>query len=309
MTLREYLQKEYSKSSIGSYENSINRYLLTLGERAEKASYTDVLDYIGLLREQNLHPKSLRNNLFAIKIYYRYLVATGKRNDHPCQYLYLKDQINRQIQVESLYPKEILQELYETYQAKNQENQQRDKIIISFLIYQALTVLEISQIKITDVNLENGTVRIKEGGALRNHPVDDFSERASLPRGKNKGRILSLKPNQILLFHNYLKNERKKYHRRQKPSKRQDYFLLSEAGLQLWQGGINRMINRGKDKSNKLIPLKIRQSVIAHLLKENNDIRIVQEFAGHRRTASTEAYKQTGLEELKSAIERLHPLQ
>ena len=69
------------------------------------------------------------------------------------------------------------------------------------------------------------------------------------------------------------------------------------------------MINQHKDQQNKLIPLKIRQSVIAHLLKENNDIRIVQEFAGHRRTGSTEAYKQTGLEELKSAIDRLHPLQ
>ena len=288
--LEEYLKENYSLTSVNSYKNIINRYLLAVGERAEKASYTDVLDYIGLLREQNLHPKSLRNNLFAIKIYYRYLVATGKRKDHPCQYLYLKDQINRAIQVESLYPKEILQELYETYQAKNSENQQRDKIIISLLVYQALSVLEISQIKVSNVNLEAGTVKIK-------------------PNSKNKGRTLSLKPNQILLFHNYLKNERKKYHRRQKPSKREDYFVLSEAGLQLWQGGINRMINRGKDKSNKLIPLKIRQSVIAHLLKENNDIRIVQEFAGHRRTASTEAYKQTGLEELKSAIERLHPLQ
>jgi len=290
MNLESYLKENYSLTSVNSYKNIINRYLLAVGERADKGSYTDVLDYIGLLREQNLHPKSLRNNLFAIKIYYRYLVATGKRNDHPCQYLYLKDQINRAIQVESLYPKELLQELYENYQAKNPENQDRDKIIISLLIYQALTVLEISQIEVSNVNLESGTVKIKSNS-------------------KNKGRTLSLKPNQILLFHNYLKNERKKYHRRQKPSKREDYFVLSEAGLQLWQGGINRMINRGKDKQNKLIPLKIRQSVIAHLLKENNDIRIVQEFAGHRRTASTEAYKQTGLEELKSAIEKLHPLQ
>ena len=194
------------------------------------------------------------------------------------------------LSIECLYPKEILTELYNNYQAKNQENQQRDKIIISLLIYQALTVLEISQIKITDVNLEAGTIRIKGNT-------------------KNKGRTLSLKSNQILLFHNYLKNEWKKYHRKQKPSKRTDYFLMNHKGLQLWQGGINRMINKGKDKQNKLIPLKIRQSVIAHLLKENNDIRIVQEFAGHRRTASTEAYKQTGLEELKSAIEKLHPLQ
>ena len=79
--------------------------------------------------------------------------------------------------------------------------------------------------------------------------------------------------------------------------------------MQIWQGGINRMINGDKNKMEKLTPIKIRQSVIAHLLKENNDVRIVQEFAGHKRTASTEEYKQTGLEELKSAIDKLHPLQ
>jgi integrase/recombinase XerD len=290
MILEDYLKENYSPTSVNSYKNSINRYLLAAGERAEKASYTDVLDYIGLLREQNLHPKSLRNNLFAIKIYYRYLVETGQRKDHPCQYLYLKDQINKQIAVESLYPKEILQELYTTYQAKNQENQQRDKIIISLLIYQALTVLEISQLKTSNVNLEVGTIKVQGNS-------------------KNKSRALSLKPGQILMFHNYLKNDQKRYFRKQKPKNRQDYFLLSEEGIQLWQGGINRMINKGKDTSEKLTPLKIRQSVITHLLKENNDIRIVQEFAGHRRTASTEAYKQTGLEELKSAIEKLHPHQ
>lgn len=290
MNLQQYLKNEYSKTSTSGYEAMINRFLLALGSKAEKAGYTDVLDYIGLLREQNLHPKSLRNNLFAIKIYYRFLVATGKRNDHPCQYLYLKDQINRAIQVEALYPKETIENLFESWESKNKLNQIRDKIIISFLVYQALTVLEITQIKCSDINLEDGTVKVKGNS-------------------KNKGRTLSLKPKQILLFHNYVKTEYKSYYKQQKPGKRKDYFLLSEEGLQLYQGGINRMINGGKDQQNKLIPLKIRQSVIAHLLKENNDIRIVQEFAGHRRTASTEAYKQTGLEELKSAIDKLHPLQ
>ncbi len=290
MTLQQYLKNEYSKTSLGGYENMINRFVLALGIKAEKANYTDVLDYIGLLREQNLHPKSLRNNLFAIKIYYRFLVATGKRNDHPCQYLYLKDQINRAIQVEALYPKETIENLFESWESKNKVHQTRDKVIISFLVYQALTVLEITQIKCSDINLEDGTVKVKGNS-------------------KNKGRTLSLKPKQILLFHNYLKTEYKIYYKQQKPSKRKEYFILSEEGLQLYQGGINRMINGGKDQQNKLIPLKIRQSVIAHLLKENNDIRIVQEFAGHRRTASTEAYKQTGLEELKSAIDKLHPLQ
>lgn len=287
MTLRQYIESKYTSNN---YENLISRFLVALGDKAEKANYTDVLEYIGLLREQNLHPKTLRNHLLAIKIYYHWLIKTGKRKDHPCRFLYLKDQINRAIQVESLYPKEVIENLFESWQSRNPIHQIRDKIIISLLIYQALLVLEIVQIKVSDINLESGTIKIKGNK-------------------KNKGRILSLKPNQILLFHNYLKHEYKLYYKRQRPSKRQEYFLLSEKGLQLWQGGINRMINDSKDKQHKLIPLKIRQSVIAHLLKENNDIRIVQEFAGHRRAASTEAYKQTGLEELKAAIEKLHPLQ
>jgi site-specific recombinase XerD len=300
MILREYLKSKYSATSIRSYENMIRRFRLSLGELADGAGYHDVLDYIGQLRGQGLHPKSLRNNLFAVKIYFDYLLATGNRNDHPCRYLNLKDQVNRQIAVESLYSREVLEELYEHYQAKKPENQRRDKIIISLLIYQALTVLEISQLRVEDVNLEAGTIYIRENV-------------------KNRGRTLDLKPRQILLMHTYLKANPGKpdgngagwkwYWRKRPPRKRFDYFILSENGLQLWKSGINRMINRGREKQDRLTPLKIRQSVIANLLKEGHDLRVVQVFAGHRRTASTEAYKQTGLEELKAAIEKLHPLQ
>lgn len=290
MTLEKYLKANYSSTSIKGYLNMIKRFKMVMGEGADEATYTDILEYIGLLREQNLHPKSLRNNLFAIKIYFNYLLQIGKRNDHPCKYLYLKDQINRQIKVESLYSKETLEDLYLNHQSIKEENQRRDKIIISLLIFQALTVLEISQLKVEDVDVETGTIFVGENK-------------------KNRERTLSLKTKQILLFHNYLKKDWKRYQRKQKPKKRLDYFILSENGLQIWKSGINRMINRGREKHEKLTPLKIRQSVIALLLKENNDIRIVQAFAGHRRTASTEAYKQTGLEELKSAIGKLHPLQ
>jgi site-specific recombinase XerD len=290
MILREYLKSKYSATSIRSYENMIRRFRLSLGELADGAGYHDVLDYIGQLRGQGLHPKSLRNNLFAVKIYFDYLLATGNRNDHPCRYLNLKDQVNRQIAVESLYSREVLEELYEHYQAKKPENQRRDKIIISLLIYQALTVLEISQLRVEDVNLEAGTIYIRENV-------------------KNRGRTLDLKPRQILLMHTYMKEDWKRYWRKRPPRKRFDYFILSENGLQLWKSGINRMINRGREKQDRLTPLKIRQSVIANLLKAGHDLRIVQAFAGHRRTASTEAYKQTGLEELKAAIEKLHPLQ
>ena len=300
MTLRQYLKSKYSATSIRSYENMIRRFRLSLGERADGAGYHDVLDYIGQLRSQGLHPKSLRNNLFAVKIYFNYLLEAGKRVDHPCKYLNLKDQVNRQIAVESLYSREVLEELYENYQARKPENQRRDKIIISLLVYQALTVLEVSQLRVEDVKLEAGTVYIRENV-------------------KNRGRTLDLKPRQILLMHTYLKEDPRKpdgngagwkrYWRKRPSRKRFDYFILSENGVQIWKSGINRMINRGREKGARITPMKIRQSVIANLLKEGHDLRVVQVFAGHRRTASTEAYKQTGLEELKAAIDKLHPYQ
>jgi integrase/recombinase XerD len=88
-----------------------------------------------------------------------------------------------------------------------------------------------------------------------------------------------------------------------------ELFILSEAGKNLFPGIINRMINQDRKPHEKLLPIKIRQSVITHFLKANNDIRLVQVFAGHRRAGSTEEYKQSGLEELKANINKLHPLQ
>jgi integrase/recombinase XerD len=288
MTLKQYVEHHYSKTARGGYLNMIARYKTYMQEKAAIASYTEVLEYIGYLRKLRLHPKTLRNNLAAIKIYYRYLVLIQKRTDHPCEKLYLQDQINRSIAVENLYSPLDLEELLKHHKAKHPRHQQRDEVIISLLIYQALTVLEITQLLITDINLEVGTIQIK-GNA------------------KNKGRTLHLRPNQVMLIFKYLNGSRPRILEATK--KESDIFILSDRGKNIFPGIINRIINENRKPSEKLLPLKIRQSVIAHYLKQNNDIRLVQVFAGHRRAGSTEEYKQSGLEELKSSINKLHPLQ
>jgi len=134
MTLKKYLLEKYSSTSIKGYENIIHRFKISLGNEVDQANYNDVLEYIGTLRKQGLHAKSLRNHLFAIKIYFTYLLTTNQRKDHPCKNLNLKDQINRQIHVESLYDKATLEALFENYECKYQEHFNRNKIIISLLI-------------------------------------------------------------------------------------------------------------------------------------------------------------------------------
>ena len=88
----EYLNEHYSASSTKGYENMINKYRAYMQSKAQRANYHDIMGYVSYLRKSNLHPKSLRNHLFAIKIYYRYLVEMEVRKDHPCEKLYLRDQ-------------------------------------------------------------------------------------------------------------------------------------------------------------------------------------------------------------------------
>jgi len=270
----------------------IKRYLGYTGEKALIAGYADILNYIGHLRTLKLHPKSLVNNLFGIKIYYHWLNATGQRNDHPCLHLNLQDQINKKIPVESLYSRETLSELLKNHHNKKILMQRRDEVIISLLIYQALTVQEIATINTEDVNLAAATIKAKGGY-------------------KQKPRTLSLQASQILLLHSYMTEDREKILQNNKCLNLDDEaaLILGDTGNRIYPNSINDHINKGKPKHERLMPLKIRQSVITHLLQSGNDLRIVQVFAGHSKAGSTEEYKQSGLEELKTLIQKLHPLE
>ena len=59
--------------------------------------------------------------------------------------------------------------------------------------------------------------------------------------------------------------------------------------------------------TKRLTPTVICQSVIARLLREGKDLRIVQAFAGHKKPSTTEKYRTTQLEELKAAVDKYHP--
>ena len=283
IALDDYIKENYRTTGLKS---TIKRYINYQNGKEKTAKLKDILDYINYLRKQNVSPKTLRNNLFAIKIYYRYLQETEQRKDHPCQKLYLKDQVNRAIAVEKLYTKNQLETLLTNYQTKNQSIQLRDEVIISLLIHQALLVKEITSLKVAEVNLEKGEIFIEKGG-------------------KTNARTLPLQANQILLFYNYLEARKTLLEH----TKRQtEYFITSKYGTTLKPHGISRLINDKKPKEEHIQPLKIRQSVIANLLKSNNDLRIVQVFIGHRRSSSTEEYKQTELEALQQAVNNYHPI-
>lgn len=294
ITLRNYLEKKYSKSTLNSNLYNIRRFTNYYGNKAETANYKDILNYIEYLRKNyELHPKTLRHCLYGVKIYFNYLLEIGKRNDHPCSELFLKDKVNKQIQVDNLYSSETLENYFETYEIRKKKHlENRNKIIISLLIYQALTVKEIAELEVENINLEKCEIYIKGN--------------AELTAKSPQKRTLPLQAKQILLFYNYLEKERN-FLTKHQTLKTSNHFILGQYGEKINPHGISQMINETRKENEKIKPMKIRQSVIANLLKKENDIRIVQVFSGHKRASTTQQYKQTDLEILQNAINIYHP--
>lgn len=296
MTIRKYLQKKYSKSTLNSNLYNIKRFTDYYDKRAEKATHQDVLHYIEYLRKNyDLHPKTLRHCLYGVKIYFNYLLEIGKRKDHPCSELYLKDKVSKQIQVDNLYSPETLENFFESYQIKRKKQlETRNKIIISLLIYQALSVNEIAELEVNNINLDKAEIFIKG-----NQEITSKSP---------KSRTLPLQAKQILLFYKYLTEDRNKLLKYNLKNPEEQSFILGQYGEKINPHGISKMINEYRPKSEQIQPMKIRQSVIANLLKKENDTRIVQVFSGHKRASTTVQYKQTELEQLQNAVNNYHPI-
>jgi site-specific recombinase XerD len=296
MTLEQYLQKKYSKSTLYSNLFLIKRFTDYYQNKAKTATFKEVLNYIEHLRKNyNLHPKTLRHCLYGVKIYFNYLLETGQRNDHPCSELFLKDKIDKQIQVDTLYSPETLETFFETYQIRKKKYlENRNKIIISLLIYQALTVKEIAELQVENINLEKGEIFIKAS--------------AELTAKSPQSRTLPLQAKQILLIYNYLEKDRVKLLQYNNKKETETSFILGQYGEKINPHGIGKMINETKPKTEQIKPIRIRQSVIANFLKKENDTRIVQVFSGHRRASTTIQYKQTEFELLQNAVNNYHPI-
>ncbi len=290
MNLEQYLLKKYKKNSLNPYLCSVRKYLNFIQNKAQTAQYKDVLEYIAHLRKnENLQARTLKHYLNGVKIYYQYLIEIGKRNDHPCSELQLKDKVNKQIAVDTLYSPETLEKYLESHKNDAKLVRRRNEVIISLLIYQGLTASEICHLQIQDINLEKAEIYIQS-------------------THQKQKRTLPIKAKQILLFLNYLKEDYPKLTKNILSETPIKTLITGKYAEKIRPNVLNGMINKNRQANQRLQPIKIRQSVIANLLKKENDARVVQVFAGHKRVSTTILYKQTELEILQNAINLYHPI-
>jgi integrase/recombinase XerD len=286
MNLQDYLAGHYTPDTAHIYLQEIERYLSSC-PGAATAVYKDILYYMGSLRTRYTNPSTLNRILCSIKAYYGYLCESGQRPDNPASSILLKDGRSRDIQLQDLFTTEELEILLNRPE-RYLDLAGRNKVLMSLLIYQALYPMEMESLRTGDINLEAGTIYISA-------------------TAKTNGRELSMKPSQILLFYQYIREARVKL----LGNNSSDVLLIGHRGQPMSAEDITKHVKRS---FTSLYPGRIvnaqtiRQSVIAHLLKQGHDLSLVQVFAGHKYPSTTERYRQSEIETLKAAIEAYHPM-
>lgn len=286
MTLENYLQQHYSTDTAKAYQREIDIYRSNFKE-ADKAFYKDIIDYIGLLRKRYSKAATISRIVSSIKVYYGYLCSEEIRNDNPAKAIKLRDKQSKDVQLQDLFTAEELEALLNRKERYNHLDY-RNKVLMSLLIYQALHPQEMEALTIEDINLTTGSICIKS-------------------TARTNSRTLQLKPNQILLFYQYIHEIRPK--------------LLKESSSNAILLGIRGEAMKGEDITkhvkrsfNELYPGRkvnaqtIRQSIITNLLKQGHDLSLVQSFAGHKYPSATQRYRQNEIETLKAAVNKYHPI-
>src|SRR5690606_16197968 len=131
----------------------------------EDSTSTDVTGYLQHLQNKGYQNRTRNMHLGILKHYFDYQIQHDKRNDNPAQHIKI-----RGIKKRALYPiftKQELESLYHSYTIPTDEHpkskcnwfknyqlsRQRNKAILSLMIYQGLCTDEINRLTVKDVKL------------------------------------------------------------------------------------------------------------------------------------------------------------
>jgi integrase/recombinase XerD len=272
----------------GLAPSTVKRYLWELDRFAENhrgpqgASHADLTDWLAGRRKSG----DAKTALAALKAYYRHLQETGQRDGSPIAGLKLRDHRSKKgIHLGGLLAKEELQGLLGR-PSRYALLHRRDQLALGLYAHQGLATGELAALNVRDIDLQKGTVHVA----------------ASRQRD---GRSLELRASQMPNIMGYLLEDRPKLLKTDS-----DRLIISKLGNAESGDNLHYLISKLAHlvPNKKLTPVTVRQSVIANWLKEGKDLETVRRMAGHRHISSTEAYRQEGLEALRDATRRFHPL-
>jgi integrase/recombinase XerD len=287
--LRDFLtylsvEKGLSKNTIESYSIDLRKFqdfLLQKNKSFSSFIRTDVVDFIETLRSKGYSISSICRYISSIKGLCKYLIIENIIKEDPSENLQTPKRWEKL--PKSLTISEIISFL-ELDTLIDKPTMIRDRVMLELLYSSGLRVSELVSLKVEDINLEAGFIRVLGKGS--------------------KERIVPVNMRAIGRLKSYLRKERLGILKKRQSS----YLFVTGRGRYLTRQRFWQAIKAlGKKKGIELSPHILRHSFATHLLEGGADLRSVQKMLGHSDISTTQIYTKVTTERLKKVYTKHHP--
>ena len=280
-----WAERGLSENTLSAYRAdlvALNRRFTERRVELVNAAEADLLEYLAWRAGGGTKPRSTARQLSTFRRFYRYLLREGRIAEDPTAQIDMP-------RIGQRLPHSLTEADVEALLAAPDVSQplgHRDRTMLELLYATGVRVSELVDLKLSQVNLNQGVLRIiGKGDRERLVPLGDEAQdwlhrfvpgpRADILAGRQTDYLFPT--------------------RRGGPMTRQSFWYLIRRHAR--KAGIAR----------KLSPHTVRHAFATHLLNHGADLRVVQLLLGHSDVSTTQIYTHVARERMKDLHARHHP--
>lgn len=280
----QYLKYEanLSRNSIEAYNHDVHLFFSVIDKNYSDVTVRDIIHFMTYLREKKYSIESINRILSGLSAYFDCLIFNKKLQMNPVDF------IDRPKKWEKLPKLLDFKEVEALINAPSENTYKgfRDKIILEMLYSTGARVTEISNIKISDIDMDRGVVKIYGKGS--------------------KYRFAPIYESLLFKLKDYMDVRRQYFVK----GRDEGFLFLNKYGKRLSRVSIWHIIKYycsvAHIKKN-VSPHTIRHSFATHLLTNGADLRTIQIFLGHSSLNTTEIYTHLDDDNLRNTLLQHHP--
>ncbi len=282
---RLWLEEGLSRNTLESYRRDLAQFAAWLDVHdagpLPQAERTDVERYLAA-RFPQVKARSISRLMASLRRYYRFLVREGRLSADPTLQL-SSPKLPRSL------PKSLSEEEVEVLLKAPDVAQSlglRDRAMLETLYATGLRVSELVNLKVSEVSLQEGVVRVTGKG--------------------DKTRLVPLGEEALDWIRRYLSQSRPQL----LEQRLCESLFVTQRGAAMTRQAFWYLIKRHARLAGIVKPLSphvLRHAFATHLLNHGADLRVVQMLLGHADISTTQIYTHVARERLKQLHARHHP--
>lgn len=279
-------EKRLSPHSVIAYTNDLDQFYIYLKDAyslkdIKEVNPSMIRSWIMSLMENKISARSVNRKISTLKSYYKYLLREKVLEINPMNKIQSPKNPKR---LPVFVEESKMNALIEDVEFKDDFEGRRNLLIIELLYSTGMRRIELVNLKETDINFRNSTVKML---------------------GKrNKERIIPLSPGIVELIQEYIAQ------RNISVKAKDDYLFLTEKGNHIYPGAVYRIVKGSLEKVTTLAkrsPHVLRHTFATHLLNNGANLNAIKELLGHANLAATQIYTHNTIGKLKSVYSKAHP--